>query len=219
MSRFLTIVGSLADVARGSHREPATEDSLTGRAHVSGFAEHVGAFGRTESDDTPPMIRTTLFAVILPLLATAGCTINGPNDALTGTWTNTSCYGSPTMPADIQSCSTSVEFGADLSVTVVDSRQAQPATAMYPRCTITRRATGQQYSTSNGTGSLMTVTITGQSTSTIERTGCANATDNAAPAADTFNPIPAGVAPYQISTNMLTISAGSLAGSYTRSVL
>ncbi len=163
--------------------------------------------------------RSILFAPLLSVLASAGCAINGPNDALTGTWTNTSCYGSTDMPADIQSCSISLAFASDLSVSLTDVRQSQPATALYPRCTTTRRVTGQRYSTSDPANTSRTVTITGTGTSTLERTGCANATDNAAPVADSADSIPSGPMAYELSADILTLPAGSLAGHYNRSLL
>ncbi len=163
--------------------------------------------------------RTMLFAPLLALLGSGGCTINGPNDPLTGTWTNTSCYGSGSMPVDIQSCSLSLAFGADLSIVLTDQRQALPATLIYPRCTTTRRVSGQQYSTSNGASASMIVTVSGNGTSTVERTGCANPSDNAAPAPDSVDSIPNGGTTYEISASVLTIPTGPLAGHYSRSIL
>lgn len=163
--------------------------------------------------------RTMLLAPLFAALATAGCAVNGPNDALTGTWTNTSCFGATAMPADIQSCSITLAFGADLSVAMTDARQSQPATAQWPRCTTTRRVTGQQYSTSNGATNSNTMTITGSSTSTMERTGCANAADNSPPAADSVDSIAPGELNYEISANVLTIPTGPFAGHYSRGIL
>lgn len=163
--------------------------------------------------------RSTIPATMFAVLATAGCAINGPNDALTGTWTNSDCFGSPAMPADIQSCSISLAFASDLSVSLTDTRQSQPATALYPRCTTTRRVTGQQYSTSDPASNSRTVTITGSGTSTLERTGCANSTDNAAPTADTADSIPSGALGYELGADILTFATGPLAGHYSRSLL
>lgn len=160
--------------------------------------------------------RFLLSASIFAVLATVGCG-NGPDDALTGTWTNTSCYGSAVMPANIQRCSLQLAFGADLTVTLIDSRQSQPATQMYPRCTITRRVSGQRYSTSDGTSSRMTVTITGVGMATLERSGCANPDDNVGAMSETFDAVPNGPITYQLNADTLTITAGPLAGSYSRS--
>src|SRR5205814_1537261 len=133
-------------------------------------------------DPFPMTTRLTILAPMFALLAAAGC--NGPNDALTGTWTNSSCFGTATMPADIQTCSTSLAFSRDLDLVIRDVRQSQPATANYPRCTSTRTISGQQYSTSNNGGASGTLTLAGDSTSTLERAGCANDSDNSAPVAD-----------------------------------
>jgi hypothetical protein len=161
-------------------------------------------------------LRILLSASIFAVLATVGCG-NGPDDAITGTWTNTSCFGAAVMPANIQQCSLRLEFGADLTATLIDSRQSQPATQMYPRCTITRRVSGQRYSTSDGTSSRMTLTITGVGMATLERSGCANPDDNVGAMADTFDAVPNGPIPYQLNADTLTITAGPLAGSYSRS--
>jgi hypothetical protein len=162
------------------------------------------------------MIKLTIGALATVAALAAGCA-NGPNDTLTGRWTNTSCFGATAMPADIQSCSISLTFAADLSVTLVDTRQSQPATAVYPRCTTTRRVVGPQYSTSNSGATI--VTIAGPSTSTVERSGCANETDNTAAIADTVNTIPVGAIAYTLSGSALTFSSGPLRGTYTRALL
>ena len=156
-----------------------------------------------------------MLALQLAILA-AGCATNGPDDPLTGTWSNTSCYGSATMPVDIQACGTAISFSADLSITLVDTRQSLPATAVYPRCTATRRETGQRFSTARGANG-MTLTVSSGGTSTLERSGCANDADNRAAMADSVDSIPVGVTAYQLSGNTLMIAGGSLAGAYTRS--
>lgn len=163
------------------------------------------------------LLRTARLASFVAVFALAACApaANGPNDALTGTWTNSTCFGSSSMPADVQSCSLTLVFGADLTLSLTDTRQSLPATAVYPRCTTTRRVSGQRYSTSDGIGP-MRVTIMGDSSSTVERTGCVNSADNQAAMADTVDVVPAGVLSYQLSANNLTISSGPLMGSFSR---
>ncbi len=151
----------------------------------------------------------------LILVLAAGCATNGADDPLTGTWSNTSCFGSTTMPMDIQSCSMAITFGADLSITLVDSRQSLPATAVYPRCTAIRRVTGQRFSTARGAQG-MTFSVSSGGSSTLERTGCAIESDNRAPTPDSVTSIPVGLTPYQLSGETLTIAGGSLAGVYAR---
>lgn len=136
----------------------------------------------------------------------------GPDDPLTGSWVNASCFGDTQQPDDIQSCSTKLRFDADLTLTVTDARQSAPATANYPRCTATRVLKGLRYST-NSQG---TVTFTGSTTSTLERRDCANPTDNQNELADTRDAVPPGMSLYSISDRTLTLTSGPLFGDYRR---
>jgi hypothetical protein len=153
--------------------------------------------------------------IVVPLAAlllSIGCGGKGPDDPITGTWFNGTCFGDSSMPADIQSCKLSVRFDADLSVTLIDSRQSLPATAVNPRCNANRTVTGMKYSTNNAG----TLTLTGSSMSTLERKDCANAADNQAPMADTRDSLNAGNLDYSITATKLTITAGQIVGEYTR---
>jgi len=146
------------------------------------------------------------------LVFSLGCGGKGPDDPITGTWANGTCFGDTSMPADIQSCKLSVRFDADLSVTLINSRQSMPATAVNPRCNAVRTVTGMKYST-NSAG---TLTLTGSSTSTLERKDCANVADNQAAMADTRDSLNAGALKYSIADTKLTITSGQIAGEYLR---
>lgn len=157
-----------------------------------------------------------MIRIVVPLAAllvlSIGCGGKGPDDPITGTWSNANCYGDTTMPADIQSCKLSVRFDADLSVTLINSRQSLPATATFPRCITNRTVSGMKYSTDN----MGTLTLTGSSMSTLERKECANVADNQATMADTRDSLSAGKISYTITTKTLTITSGQLTGEYTR---
>ena len=114
------------------------------------------------------------------------------------------------MPSDIQTCKLSVRFDQDLTVTLLDSRQSLPATATYPRCITLRTVTGMKYSTNNGS----TLTLTGTSSSSLERTNCANVADNQAATADSRDSLAAGTMTYTITDKTLSIVLGQIAGSY-----
>ena len=144
-------------------------------------------------------------------LASIGCG-KGPDDPLTGTWSNTACFGDTQQPDDIQSCSTKLRFDADLTLTLTDTRQSLPATAVYPRCTATRAVKGLRYSTdSEGT-----VTLTGTTSSTLVRQDCSNAADNQSEIADTRDSVPAGTSRYSITNRTLSLTTGPLSGEYQR---
>ncbi len=154
--------------------------------------------------------------LVVPLAAllglSMGCGGKGPDDPITGTWANASCYGDATMPSDVQTCKLSVRFDADLSVTLIDSRQSLPATAVNPRCNAIRTVTGMKYSTNN----MGTLSFTGTSTSTLERKDCANAADNQPVMSDTRDSLAAGALTYTITAKTLSITAGQIVGEYTR---
>jgi hypothetical protein len=151
----------------------------------------------------------------LAVLAGAGCGGSGPDDPLTGTWRNTTCFGSSSTPPDIAKCTVALTFTDDLDVELTAEWMSLPATSMYPRCTTTRRVTGQQWSTKHASTS-ETLAVTGNGTSTIERADCINEEDNmtAKPTEDIS--IPSGDTKYQISNGKLTILSGDLAGTYAR---
>ena len=153
--------------------------------------------------------------IVVPLAAlllVIGCGGKGPDDPITATWANDTCFGDTSKPADIQSCKTSIRFDADLSVTLINSRLSLPATAVNPRCNTNRLVTGMKYSTN----SMGTLTLTGTSMSTLERKDCANAADNQAPMADTRDSLTAGTLSYTIKDKTLSITSGPLLGDYTR---
>ena len=144
------------------------------------------------------------------LVLSLGCGGKGPDDPITGTWGNATCFGDASMPADIQTCKLSVRFDADLSVTLIDSRQSLPATSVFPRCIAERTVTGMKYSTNN----MGTLTLTGSSTSTLARTNCANEADNQAKMADTRDALNPGTLTYSIAAKTLSITAGQIVGDF-----
>ncbi len=156
------------------------------------------------------MIRTAV--VIVAWMTLIGCGGKGPDDPLTGTWSNSVCFGDETKPADIQTCALTLRFEADLKFSLIDTRQSMPATAVYPRCSAIRTVTGLTYSTN----SMGTVTISGSSASTLERKACADATDNQAPMADGRDSVAAGAISYAIKDKTLSLTTGPLRGDYAR---
>lgn len=158
---------------------------------------------------TPVLTTRTMLITLAALALACG---KGPDDPLTGSWSNMSCFGDTQQPEDIQSCTTRLRFDADLTVTVTDTRQSAPATANYPRCTATRLVKGLRYST-NSQG---TLTFTGSTTSTLERRDCANPADNQSEIADTRDAIAAGMSLYSIADRTLSLTSGPLLGEYRR---
>lgn len=144
-------------------------------------------------------------------LAIAGCSVSAADDPLTGNWKNTECFGLASKPADIDSCSTELDFTVDLDVKLIAKEVSLAATATHPGCTTTKIASGQKWSTDS-----TTVAITGSSAATLQRASCVNETDNQAATTTTDISIPAGDSPYTISGNTLTIASGALKGIYTR---
>jgi hypothetical protein len=140
--------------------------------------------------------------------AAAGC---GGDDPLTGTWTNTACFGVKATPEGIKSCSTELTFTADLAFSLKAKAFSEPATAMAPGCTTTRSVDGQTWST-DGTS----FTLEGDGKATTERSSCVNATDEFKSMATTDIAVASRASGYVITDNSLTISAGDLAGTYTR---
>lgn len=167
-------------------------------------------FDRAERQSTSrralPLFLVLSMAAFLP-----ACGNSGADDPLTGSWSNTSCFGSSTTPADVDKCTTTLNFTTDLDIELSAEWFSMPATATNPRCTTTRRVVGQQWSTDS-----TTFTVTGSGTSTIERTKCINETDNMAPAPTSDIAIPSGGTRYEISNGTLTILSGDLSGSYSK---
>lgn len=147
-------------------------------------------------------------------LALIGCGSSDP-DPMTGTWSNKTCFGTSATPPDIEKCSVALTFTNELDVELKADWVSLPATAMYPRCTTTRRITGQRWSTEHATAS-ETLTVTGSGKATIERAGCVNMADNMAAMPTSDISIPSGEADYQITGGTLTILAGDLKGTYIR---
>lgn len=155
---------------------------------------------------------TRIVVPLAALLAITGCGGKGPDDPITGTWSNAVCFGDETMPSDIQSCELGLRFDADLKFTLIDSRQSLPATAVYPRCSAIRTVTGMAYSTDN----MGKLTLSGSSASTLERKACVNASDNQSPMPDSRDSVEAGAISYSIKDKTLSLTSGRLRGEYVR---
>jgi hypothetical protein len=156
------------------------------------------------------MIITGLFL----LAGLAGCDGNGvASDPLAATWSNKSCFGSSSKPADIDSCSTTLTFGDDLSIMLEARWISLAATATTPGCTTLKMVQGQTWSTDHGAN---TFTVSGKGDATMERTSCVNAADNHVASPTTDIAIPLGDTSYEINANTLTVSSGALGGTYTR---
>jgi hypothetical protein len=150
---------------------------------------------------------------LVSLLAMAGCGTSADDDPLAGTWSNSSCYGSTSKPADIESCTTELRFENDLTIELQAEWISLAATSTNPGCTTTKLVTGQQWSTDHERD---TFTVTGGAEATMERTGCVNETDNMEPAATSDISIPTGETTYTLNGDTLTLQLGSLSGTYTR---
>lgn len=144
-------------------------------------------------------------------LTLSACGNSGDDDPLTGTWSNTSCFGSATMPPDVEKCTTRLDFKSSLDIELRAEWFSLPATATNPRCTTTREVTGQQWSTNASA-----FTVTGSGSATIARSSCVNEADNLAATPTSDIAIPNGDTRYEISNDSLTILSGTLAGTYTR---
>jgi hypothetical protein len=164
----------------------------------------------TERQSTSRRALPLVFALSLAALLPA-CGSSGADDPLTGSWSNTSCFGSSTIPADVDKCTTTLTFTTGLDIELRAEWFSKPATATNPGCTTTRQVVGQQWSTDS-----TTFTVTGSGTSTVERTKCVNETDNMAPVPTTDIAIPSGGTRYEISNGTLSILSGDLSGSYAK---
>lgn len=150
---------------------------------------------------------------LVSVFAMAGCGNGVADDPLTGTWDNTSCFGSPSKPADIESCTSELTFSNELEIELKATRISLAATAMFPGCTSTKVVTGQQWSAEHAAD---TFTVTGKGGATLERTDCVNMEDNLNPTATSDISIPSGDTTFVISEDTLTVKSGTLQGTYTR---
>lgn len=150
------------------------------------------------------------------LFAIAGCGTDAADDPLAGTWSNDSCFGSASKPADVESCTTELSFSNDLDVELEATWISLAATAMNPGCTTTKAVAGQQWSADHAKD---TFTVTGDGSSTVERTNCVNSADDMSSTATTDISIPSGATTYTLSGDTLTVPSGSLKGAYTRNIV
>ncbi len=149
---------------------------------------------------------------LLTLLASTGCRSSDP---LAGTWANETCYGSASMPDDVESCEVALTFTDGLEVSLAAEWVSLPATADFPGCITTNVVSGQTWST-QPEGDHDVLTIDGAGTATTERNGCVNAEDNLEPTETTSIALAAGETDYELSGNVLTLLEGDLAGSYSK---
>ncbi len=161
---------------------------------------------RREMPTRPALVLLAL-SLSLALPACGG----GSDDPLTGSWSNTSCFGSSTTPPEVEKCTTTLNFKTGLDIELRAEWISLPATATNPGCTTTKEVTGQTWSTDSSA-----FTVSGSGSATIERTGCVNDTDNMSSAPTSDIAIPGGTTRYEINNNTLTILNGSLAGTYTK---
>jgi hypothetical protein len=150
------------------------------------------------------------------LFAIAGCGTDAADDPLAGTWSNDTCFGTSSKPADVESCTTELSFSNDLDVELEATWISLAATATYPGCTTTKLVTGQQWSTDHAKD---TFTVDGGGESTVERSNCVNSEDDLSSTATTDISIPSGATTYTLSGDTLTVQSGTLKGVYTRNVL
>lgn len=149
----------------------------------------------------------------LALLALQGCGNGVADDPLTGTWSNTACFGSSSVPSDVASCSVTLTFSDGLDIQLKATWISLAATATNPGCTTTRLVQGQTWSADHDAN---TFTVSGDGTATMERSDCVNAEDNQSAVATTDIAIPSGDTTYSISGNTLTVTTGALKGTYSR---
>jgi hypothetical protein len=148
------------------------------------------------------------------IFAVAGCG-GSPDDPLSGTWRNETCFGSSVTPPDIEKCTVALTFTNDLEIEVMAEWVSLPATADHPGCTTTKLVTGQTWSTRHATD-VEILNVKGSGTATVERYDCVKDEDNMDTRATSDIEIPPGDMSYQISDDKLTILSGTLAGTYTR---
>jgi hypothetical protein len=153
---------------------------------------------------------------LVSLFAIAGCGSEAANDPLAGAWSNDTCFGAASKPADIESCSTKLTFSDGLKIDLDAQWVSLAATAKTPGCTTTRLVTGQEWSADHAKN---TFNVSGSGASTIERTTCVNDTDNLNATSTTDISIPSGDSTYALSGDTLTIKTGALKGAYNRNIL
>jgi hypothetical protein len=161
-------------------------------------------------------MKTQQIAIGFSLLSTfalLGCGNGVTADPLAGNWSNDGCFGSSSMPADVESCSVALALTSELDVQLDATWISQAATDTNPGCTTTRSITGQEWSTDHATN---TMTLTGKGEATIARTDCVKPEDNLAAMATTDIEMPSGDARYEINGDALTILSGALKGTYNR---
>lgn len=144
------------------------------------------------------------------LILSAGCRTSDP---LAGTWKNDTCYGSDSMPEDVESCGLALTFTDALDISLDADWVSMPATAENPGCITRKSVTGQTWSTAPASDHDV-LTVEGQGSATVERTDCVNAEDDMDETATSDIDIPSGDIDYQISDDVLTVLTGELAGTY-----
>lgn len=152
---------------------------------------------------------------LLSISAMLGCGkgTSATEDPLTGTWQNDACFGSPSKPSDIESCSVEVAFLKSLDFQLTARWISLAATAVNPGCTTTRRITGQTWSTNHEAG---TLTLIGRGDATLERSACVDEKDNVPPEPTTDIEARPGDMSYEVGEDTLRILTGSLQGTYQR---
>lgn len=150
---------------------------------------------------------------LLSASAMVGCGNGVEGDPLAAEWTNDKCFGSASMPSDVESCAVSLTLGDDLSVQLDATWISLAATETNPGCTTTRSVTGQVWSSDHATN---TLTISGTGVATIARADCVIPEDNFEAKETTEIALVAGEAVYEINSDSLTIQSGSLKGTYNR---
>jgi hypothetical protein len=154
--------------------------------------------------------------LVFPLFAMitlAACATDATDDPLAGTWKNTECFGTPTKPTDVESCTTEITFTNDLALDLKAEWVSLAATATNPGCTTTKRVSGQEWSTSHEDE---TFTVSGKASATVERSNCIQAADDSAAATTNDITIASGEIHYTLSGDTLTITSSGLQGVYTR---
>jgi len=163
------------------------------------------------------------FLPLIALIALGGCkkdetTETGTGatpDPLTGDWGSDICFGSAQKPADVESCKTTLSFSKDLDFTLEAEWVNLAATPEYPGCTTKKRVTGQKWATDHATN---TLTLSGESRATMERTKCVNEKDNLQTAPTQDIAVAAGKYKYSVDDDgdTLNIDSGPLRGAYKR---
>ena len=157
-------------------------------------------------------MRTPLIILSLAIIGCGGKT--GPDDPLTGTWSNAACYGRTGLPDNVQSCSTTLNFARELTFELVYIERAPPASSVTPGCLTTHIVSGQTWS-EGIKNNAQTLTLMGGGKPTVAVPGCVHDTDDKGQTADASVTVAPGDLAYAINGKALTISTGSLIGTYT----